>query len=76
MKSTELIRIKNLINVDRFKSSDVFLDLLKKDLKKLLTDYFDINGDVKIAIVKEKNCFSVSINLLIDRIKGVGSLPN
>jgi len=76
MKSTELIRIKNLINVDRFKSSDVFLDLLKKDLKKLLTDYFDINGDVKISIVKEKNCFSVSINLLIDRIKGVGSLPN
>ena len=76
MKSNELIRIKNLINVDRFKSSDVFLELLKKDLKKLLTDYFDINGDLKISIVKDKNCFTLDVNMQIDRIKGIGSLPN
>ena len=75
-KSTDLIRIKNLINCDRFRSSDTFLQLINKDLKKLLSDYFDFTSDIKLVITKEKSGFYVDISLVADRIKSIGSLPN
>ena len=75
-KSTDLVRIKNLINCDRFRSSDAFIQLITKDLKKLLSDYFDFTSDVKLVITKEKNGFFVDINLIVDRIKSIGTLPN
>lgn len=74
-KSTELMRIKSLINADRIKSSDVFLELLTKDLKRLFVDYFDFTGNPVVIISKDKGNFSVSINLFADRIKAFGVLP-
>lgn len=75
-KDNDLIRVKNLINADRFRSSDVFFELLKKDLNSLLKDYFDFGEDVKVVISKDKSSFLVEISLSADRIKAFGSLPN
>ncbi|MBE7090125.1 MAG: hypothetical protein E7362_04915 [Clostridiales bacterium] len=52
-KKNELARIKTLIENDRFTACEDFETLLKKDLKKLLLDYFDIDGSVEIAIKKD-----------------------
>ena len=75
-KPSDLVRIKNLIDLDRFRSSDIFLELLKKDLNKLLKEYFDFSGDINIVVSKNKNGFSVDVNLFVDRIKSFVSVPN
>lgn len=49
----ELARIKSLIENDRFTACEDFERLLKNDMKKLLLDYFDIDGSVEIAIKKD-----------------------
>lgn len=71
-KSTEIQRIKSIINSDRFKASDVFLELLQKDVRKLFSDYFDCNNKPEIVVTKDKGAYLVEIKAIVDRIKAFG----
>ena len=71
-KSLEVQRIKTLINNDRFKTSDVFLELLQKDIVKVFNDYFDCRARPEIVIIKDKGGYELDIKVKVDRIKTFG----
>lgn len=75
-KGVELSRIKSIIINDRFKTKDCFLELLNKDVTKLLSDYFDFRGKVEISINKESVGYLLDLKLSVDRLKSFGMLPN
>ena len=72
MKGNELQRVKNIINNDRFRTSDCFLELLNKDLSKLFRDYFDFRGNPDVLITKDNGGYFVEVKLPVDRLKAFG----
>jgi hypothetical protein len=76
-KGNELARIRSLIENDRFTTCDDFDLLLKKDLKKLLLDYFDLDGEVEIALKKEggRYVFSAMANAICRRSRWLQENP-
>ena len=76
MKSkNSLLRVETLINNDRMKNSDGFLDLLTEDLNRVLKDYFDYNGYPVVDVVKSGGVFSVNVSLTARGIRTFSSLP-
>lgn len=71
----ELARIKSLIESDRFTTCEDFETLLKRDLKKLLLDYFDLDGGVEIALKKDggRYLFTVVANAIC--VKNFTAIP-
>lgn len=70
-----IIRIEKMINNDRMKSADGFVDLLTEDVNKVLKDYFDYKGVPTVAVGKSGSSFNVSINLTADSIRAFSVLP-
>ncbi len=73
--SSELMRLKSLIETDRLTVSSSFNTLVENDINKLLTDYFDLSQKAKLKIEKDGNGYSVLINCKAVRIKSFGVLP-
>lgn len=71
-----LLRMENLINNDRMKNSDGFLDLLTEDVDRVLKDYFDYNGYPVVEVIKNGNEFSVNITLTARAVRTFSRLPN
>ncbi len=71
----ELTRMQNLIESDRFNTSDDFFELLTSDMNKILKEYFDLSGKIKIDILKNNSIFKVEINFEALRLKTFGTLP-
>lgn len=74
-KKGELARLKNLIGGDRINVTDDFDLLLKKDLKTLLSEYFDLDSDLKVSFEKEGNKFILTVSVGALRIKNFNSVP-
>lgn len=70
-----LLRMENLINNDRMKRADGFLDLLTGDIDKVLKDYFDYKGYPQVEVVKYGNTFTVKMVLAADGIRSFSSMP-
>lgn len=70
-----IMRIEKMINSDRMKSADGFVDLLTGDIDRVLKDYFDYKGYPAVAVCKTGNSFSVNINLTAERIRAFSVLP-
>ena len=68
-KNHELIRVQSVIENDRLSVGGGFNELFKKDLIKLIEDYFDIYKEPELEIQKNKDGIKVSINFLSSRIK-------
>ena len=70
-----IIRMEKMINSDRMKSADGFVDLLTGDINKVLKDYFDYKGYPNVTVCKNGNLFSININLTAERIRAFSILP-
>ena len=70
-----LLRVETLINNDRMKNSDGFLDLFSEDLNRVFKDYFDYNGYPVVDVVKNGGVFSVSVSLTARGIRTFSLLP-
>ena len=73
---TELARIKNLIESDRLNTGDNFYELVTMDLKKLLSDYFDLSEAPQMEIVKTGDALIIKVVASATRLKSFLSLPN
>lgn len=76
IKKKEILRIENIINVDRRVPDDNFKNLLISDLKKLLLDYFELIISPEINIVKRDGKFRVEVFFVADSIKGFQYIKN
>ena len=65
----ELDRLKDLISNDRLVSRCGFEEVLQKDLRRVLGDYFEIVSVPEILIQKGKGEFFVKIEFVSSRIK-------
>ena len=74
-KNGELGRLKSIIETDRLSVGANFDELIESDLTKLLSDYFDLKGEVKIFIEKQNGIYNLSIEANAVRIKPFGSIP-
>ena len=74
-KKNELARIKTMIDNDRFRTGDCFLELLTKDVESVFTDYFDFSEKLDVVISKGRSGFVVEVRLNVDRLKAFGTLP-
>ena len=70
-KKQEILRIENIINGDRRGPDDNFNTLLVTDLKKLLSDYFELTISPEIRIYKTDGKFKVDIFFVAEKILGV-----
>lgn len=74
-KNKEIMRAYSLIESDRLSTGDDFFEVLKRDLTILLKDYFEFNGNVNVAVIKNEGKNEININLVFDRIRSFGTLP-
>ena len=74
IKKGEMIRAYSLIENDRLSAKDDFIEMLKKDLLVLLSDYFEFNGELKTNIEKKDGKNELIVHLKFERIKSFGIL--
>ena len=75
VKKNSMLRMETLINNDRMKNSDGFLELLTGDIDKVLKDYFGYKGFPIVEVIKTGNIFNVKIALTAESVKGFTCLP-
>ncbi|MBQ9486137.1 MAG: hypothetical protein IJU83_04785 [Clostridia bacterium] len=75
IKKSGLLRVENLINNDRMKYGDGFLDLLTGDVDRVLKDYFDYKGAPNVEMVKNGNVFALKITLTAEGVRAFSVLP-
>lgn len=71
----ELVRLKSIIENDRFSAGDDFGNLVLNDLNKFMSDYFDLKSAPGMEIAKEGDRFKVCIRFDAYRIKSFSSVP-
>ena len=74
--NAELARLKNVISSDRMSVESSFEDLLSTDLKKLLSDYFDLKGEVKIFLEKQNQSYKLTAEATAIRVKPFCAIPD
>lgn len=74
-KKNSVLRMESLINNDRMKHSEGFVDLLTGDVDKVLKDYFDYKGYPSVTVYKNGNIFSVQILLNAEGIRAFSAIP-
>ena len=72
----ELARLKALIENDRLNTGDDFYNLVTSDIKKLLSDYFDLSSNPQMEIVKKGDNLIVKMVVTATRLKTFVSLPS
>ena len=75
-KSQEIIRVKNVIENDRLNMGKGFTDLFVEDFSKLVKDYFEIEKQPVLYIVKDKNGYKVEISFYANRVKPFNSITD
>ncbi len=71
----ELLRVQNVLENDRMWARDSYLELLKKDLNKVLKDYFEFREEIDIKIEKISDRYRVEFNIFATRILGFEYIP-
>ena len=74
-KKNSVIRMETLINNDRMKNSEGFVDLLTEDVDTVLRDYFDYKGYPDVKVFKNGNFFTIQIALNAENIRAFSVLP-
>ncbi len=69
VRKSEILRIENIINGDRLCPDDNFKNLLQVDLKKLLSDYFNLSVPPELRVVKGEGNYRVEIFFIAENIK-------
>jgi uncharacterized protein YaiL (DUF2058 family) len=72
----ELARFKALIENDRLNTGDEFYNLVTNDIKKLLSDYFELSSMPQMEIVKTGDNLIVKMVVTATRLKVFASLPS
>ena len=62
-------RLKNIIESDRLIISEDMSSLIAYDLKKLLDNYFNTEGQVKIEVEALKDSYKIIVTALAESIK-------
>lgn len=75
LKKHSVMRVESLINNDRIRHSEGFVELLTGDVDKVLKDYFDYKGYPSVTVYKNGNIFSVQILLNAESIRAFSALP-
>lgn len=68
----DIIRLQNVIELDRLGGELNFNELIVKDLTKVLSDYFEIKSLPILEIVKDRGEFLIKIKLTAVDIKRFG----
>ena len=71
----ELARLKTLIDCDRKSANANFDELFKQDVRELLKDYFDIEGEVNFSLEAVGDRYKIDVGATALRIKNFSSLP-
>lgn len=74
-KREDLGRFKALIENDRLNGGEKFSDLLVGDLKRLLSDYFELSDCPKVIMEKKGQLLCVAITFSSQGIKPFVSIP-
>ncbi len=75
MRKNQLERVMNMLRNDRSVSADNFTNLVKIDLIKLLSEYFESVKDLQINIEKSGEKISTVISFNAENVKNFTSLP-
>jgi hypothetical protein len=68
----EIVRLQNVIELDRFGGELNFNELIVKDLSKVLSDYFEFKGLPVLEIIKDRGEFLIKIKLTAVDVKRFG----
>ncbi len=71
----ELLRVQNVLEVDRMWARDSFLELLKNDLGKILKDYFEFRDKPEIKIEKISDRYRVEFTIYASRVLNFEYVP-
>ena len=74
-KREDLGRFKALIENDRLSGGEKFSDLLVADLKRVLSDYFELSDSPKVIIEKNGRTLCVAITFSSQGVKPFVSIP-
>ena len=72
----EIERIRSVLESDRINVGDSFKELLELDLKKLLSDYFELESMPKTEFYRQNDKIVINIGIKALRIKGFGQIPS
>lgn len=75
IKRKQMLRLKEVLTLDRNEKGDEFINLLKKDLTNVLSEYFVFEKSIDCDLEKEGEIIKVKINLDASRIKPFGTIP-
>lgn len=62
-------RLNSVIENDRLIISEDMSELISYDLKKLLDNYFNTEGNVKIEVVALKDSYKITVTAIAESIK-------
>lgn len=74
-KREDLGRFRALIENDRLSGGEQFSELLVGDLKRLLSDYFELSDYPKVIIEKKGQSLCVAITFTSQGVKPFVSIP-
>ena len=70
-----MLRLKEVLTIDRNERGDEFVSLLKKDITNVLSEYFVFEKPIDCELEKEGEIIKVKISLDASRIKPFGTIP-
>ena len=74
-REEEVSRVKALIDNDRLNFNKDFNKLFGIDLTSVLDDYFVLNGEPSVEVVKRGKDYSLIINVSVNSFKAFSSVP-
>ncbi len=69
-------RLSNIIEKDRLIITSETSSLIVYDLKRLLSSYFNVEGEVNLLVNADSNGYNITINAKASGIKNFGVLKN
>jgi hypothetical protein len=75
MKRKDLIRIKSMLERDKYNVTDNFSKLLVNDLTKVLGEYFEFIIDPSFEIKKKGELIFINLVVKSESVKSFESLP-
>ena len=68
------LRITEVLKSDRLNVSKNFPELIKKDIKKVLNNYFTDIYDLNLSVDSNGRIYKIELALLAEGVKSLGSL--
>lgn len=68
-------RLVRILAGDKGQNPDKVCQLMSSDIKKLLTCYAELEGDVEVEMIEQDGQFYFEIKAKANRMKAIGILP-